>query len=74
MLNQLCSGLVNFMSVVDLISTFEDSSVYHDSIIEGLLEGFNNLIPPSKTSNSKNSLLEIFNIFSSVLKNHLMIP
>ena len=38
MINQLCDGQMNFLSVMELISNFEDTNVYHASIIEFFID------------------------------------
>ena len=59
---------MNFLSMMDLIFIFENTSVDRASIIGGLLTRVKNLSSSSKTFNANMSLLERLNIFISVLK------
>ena len=43
-LNYLSDGWINYMSIMDLISTFDDTIVDHAYIIECLLTRVNNFI------------------------------
>ena len=68
MLNHICDGRINFLSVVDLIYTFEDTSVDNASIIKGFGERVNIFILSYNPSNAKTIVLERLNIFSSVFE------
>ena len=59
---------------MDLIYTFEDTSVEYDYIIEGLLKILNNSSLSYMPSNYKKSVMEILNIFSYVFENFRMVP
>ena len=69
MLNQFSDGGINFLSVMVLISTFEDTIVYHYSIVKYLLTRVNNFSSSYKPPTSKKSVLGVFIIFSSVFEN-----
>ena len=68
-LNQLCDGWESFLSVMELLYTFEDTSVDHACIIDSLLTTANNLSLSSKTLNAKMSVLERLIILSYIFKN-----
>ena len=74
MLNYLCDSRITLLSGMELIYTFEDTSVDNVSIIDGLLTRVNNFLSSSKPSNAKTSVPEILNIFSSDFENRQMIP
>ena len=74
MINQICVGKINFLSGMDLISTFEDTSVDHYSIIKGLLTRVYNFSSSYMTSNDNASVLKILNISSSIFENRQMVP
>ena len=61
------------MSVTELISTFEDTSVYHASIIKFFLARVNNFSLSSKPSNENTSVLERLNILSYIFENVQML-